>query len=78
MLDAFRSAYKDIPYAAFRIVFGVLIAMHGLMKFGIGSNFEYSKLDMILQIAGPMEVVGGVRSTGKRYGRLHQLINSTG
>jgi putative oxidoreductase len=59
MLDDLRSAHKDIPYAAFRIVFGVLFVMHGLMKFGIGSNFEYSKLELMMQIAGPIEVIGG-------------------
>jgi putative oxidoreductase len=60
MLDEFRSAHKDIPYAAFRIVFGVLFVMHGLMKFGIGSNFQYSQLERMMQIAGPIEVIGGV------------------
>jgi putative oxidoreductase len=60
MPDEIRSAHKDIPYAAFRIVFGVLFVMHGLMKFGIGSNFEYLKLERMVQIAGPMEVIGGV------------------
>jgi putative oxidoreductase len=60
MLDELRSAYKDIQYAAFRIVFGALFVMHGLTKFGIGSNLEYSKLGRMVQIAGPMEVIGGV------------------
>jgi putative oxidoreductase len=60
MLDELRSAHKDIPYAAFRIVFGVLFLMHGLMKFGIGSNLEYSKLERMAQVAGPIEVIGGV------------------
>jgi putative oxidoreductase len=60
MLDEFRASHKDIPYAAFRIVFGLLFVMHGLMKFGIGSNFEYSKLELMLKIAGPIEVLGGI------------------
>lgn len=60
MLDEFRSSYKDIPYAAFRIVFGILFLMHGLMKFGIGSNYDYSKLDPMVKIAGPIEVLGGI------------------
>ena len=60
MLDEFRSEYKDIPYAAFRIVFGLLFVMHGLMKFGIGSNFEYSKLEPMAKIAAPIEVFGGI------------------
>jgi putative oxidoreductase len=55
-----RSTCKDISYAAFRIVFGALFVMHGLIKFGIGSNLEYRNLERMMQIAAPIEVIGGV------------------
>jgi putative oxidoreductase len=60
MLDELRSKYKDIPYTAFRVVFGILFVMHGLMKFGIGSKLEYSKIELMMKIAAPIEVIGGV------------------
>ena len=59
VIDGFRSKYDDAGYALFRVIFGLAIMLHGMMKFGILSGAFKFPSGMML-VAGVLELLGGL------------------
>ena len=73
---SFLNGLKDISYAALRIVSGYLFLWHGTQKF-----FDFPKpgpenLNLMLQVGGAIEIVGGILLIIGLFTRLSAFICS--
>jgi len=56
----FMSSYRSQVYAIFRVVLGLLFALHGAQKFGILLDVRPGTPDLVTYVAGPIEIVAGL------------------
>ena len=58
--DGFRNKYSDVGLLLFRVVVGLAFLLHGLLKFGVGSDLSFGSLPILAQVGGIIEVVVGL------------------
>lgn len=76
MLNKFLDENKAQLYAIFRIVIGLLFAIHGAMKFGlIGGTFGLPE-DPLMLIAGIVELFGGIAILLGTYVQVSSVLGA--
>ena len=73
LLETYTDKGKGVLYLLFRLVFGVLFLMHGLMKFGIPSGTAMDLASM-MGVAGVLELAIGVALILGLFTRLAALV----
>ena len=73
---SFLNGLKDISYAALRIVSGYLFLWHGTQKFLDFPKPGPENLNLMLQVGGAIEIIGGILIIIGLFTRLSAFICS--
>ena len=73
LLETYTDKGKGVLYLLFRLVFGVLFLMHGLMKFGIPGGTAMDLASM-MGVAGVLELAIGLALILGLFTRLAALV----